>query len=567
MGRPAEVPTSYPWLDRYPDDVDWHAPLDSRPLPELFDEAMERFADRPCCDFLGKKLTYRAIADLTRRAAAGFQAMGVGPGVRVGLLLPNTPYYVVCFHAVLKCGGVVVNFNPLYAEREIAHQIEDSGVELMVTLDLKPLVDKLDKMLVETRLKTMIVCRMTGILPFPQSALFPIVRRKVVARPPADDRHVPFDRLIANDGTFAPVAMSTDELAVVQYTGGTTGTPKGALLSHANIAVNIAQGRLWFPDARPGQEAILAILPYFHVFGMTVVMNLALTFGAEMVLLPRFDIDQLMKTIRRTRPTLFPAVPTIFNAIINHKDCSPKALSSLKMCFSGGAPLPVEVKQRFEAATGATLVEGYGLTETAPLATANPLNGLNKPGSIGVPFPGTVVEVVSLDDGETVLPTGERGEICISGPQVMSGYWQQPEETERAMLGGRFHTGDVGYIDEDGYTFIVDRIKDLIIASGFNIYPRNIEEAIYLHPAVRECVVAGIDDAYRGQTVKAYLALNNGKDLTLDSLVAFLKDKLSPIEMPKHLEIRDELPKTMVGKLSRKALLEEEAARHAKEGD
>ena len=562
MGEVACSLPDHPWDRCYPPDIDWNAPLPAQSLVALWDDSAARFADRPVLDFLGKRSTYGEIAGLVDRAAKGFQEAGVGKGVRVGLFLPNTPYYVICFFAVLKAGGIVVNFNPLYAERELQHQIADSGVDMMVTLDVKVLYDKMARMLAESRLKRLVVCPMADILPFPKNWLFPIVKRAEIARIPADERHLPFRRLIANDGRPRPVTVDpAEDVAVLQYTGGTTGVPKGAMLTHANLTANTEQCRLWFVGARPGEEKMLGVLPFFHVFAMTVVMNLSIRIGAEIVMLPRFDLNEVMEAIHKKRPTLFPAVPTIYTAINHHKNLGRYDLSSIRFCFSGGAPLPVEVKEAFERTTGCVLVEGYGLSESSPVATGNPMNGVNKPGSIGLPLPGTVIEIVSLEEPRRVLPPGERGEVCIRGPQVMKGYWKKPSETAMTLVDGRLHTGDVGYLDEDGYTHIVDRIKDMILCSGFNVYPRNVEEAIYLHPAVAECVVAGLPDQYRGQTVKAYIRVDEGKTLTRDELIDFLKDKLSPIEMPKIVEFRDSLPKTMIGKLSRKALLDEEEAR------
>ncbi|MEE8272431.1 MAG: long-chain fatty acid--CoA ligase, partial [Alphaproteobacteria bacterium] len=532
-----------------------------RPLFAILDDAVARFGDRPCVDFLGKRFSYREIGDLVARAARGLQAHGVGKGSRVGLLLPNTPYYVIFYFAVMKCGATVVNFNPLYAEREIAHQIEDSETDIMVTLDLRVLHDKARRMLTDTRLKRLVICRFADILPFPKNWLFTLARRKALARIPDDDRHLRFDDLVANDGRFATVAVVPGDLAVLQYTGGTTGVPKGAMLTHGNLYANVTQAALWFPDAKPGAERMLGVLPFFHVFAMTVVMNFSIYYAWEIIMLPRFDVDDVLKAIDRKTPTAFPAVPTIYTAIITHPRRAKYDLKSIRYCLSGGAALPVDVKQTFEAVTGCRLVEGYGLSESSPIATANPLDGVNKAGSIGLPVPRTTIEIVALEDRDKVLPLGERGEVCIRGPQVMMGYWNKPDETADTLVDGRLHTGDVGYMDDDGYVFIVDRINDLILAGGYNIYPRNVEEAIYLHPAVDECIVAGVPDDYRGQTVKAYIKLAADHDLTQDDLTAFLKDKLSPIEMPKLVEFRDELPKTMIGKLSRKAVLDEEAAK------
>ncbi|WP_029008831.1 long-chain-fatty-acid--CoA ligase [Azospirillum halopraeferens] len=550
--------------DVYPQGVDWNAAIPVGPVPDLLEEAAARFADHPCIDFLGKRYTYAETAGMVDRVARGLQILGLRRGDRVGILLPNTPYFIFFYFGILKAGGIVVNCNPLYAERELEKQIADAGIELLVTLDLTLLYAKAAPMFGRTGLKRLVICPMAGILPWPKNWLFPIVRRKDRARIPADDRHVPFARVIDNDGRPAPVVIDPQsDVALLQYTGGTTGIPKGAMLTHANVCANARQCTAWIPGARPGAESVLVVLPLFHVFAMTVGMNMAVALGAKMILLPRFDLEEVMRTLHAKRPTMFPAVPTIYTAVANHKDAESYDLSSIRFCVSGGAPLPVEVKAAFERRTGCVLTEGYGLTESSPVVTINPLDGVNKAGSIGLPLPGTVIEIVSLEDGRTVLPPGEKGELCVRGPQVMKGYWNRPDETATTLADGRLHTGDVAVMDGDGYTFIVDRIKDMILCSGFNVYPRNVEEAIYMHPAVVECIVAGVPDPYRGQTVKAYVTLTAGATLTREELTAFLKDKLSPIEMPKLLEIRDTLPRTMVGKLSRKALLDEEEARRS----
>lgn len=557
--------TTQPWLQHYPPGVDWHAPLQPQPMAAMFAQSVTRFADRPCLDFLDRHYSYAEVGDLVDRAAAGLQELGVTKGTRVGLFLPNTPYYVIMFYAVLRIGGVVVNFNPLYAPREIEKQMKDSDCRLMVTLDLAALFDKLEGMFGKTALERMIICRMADILPTFKGLLFPFIKAKELAAIPHDEKHIPFHHLVENEGRVQPVAIDpTQDLAVLQYTGGTTGVPKGAMLTHANLTVNAEQSCLWFPEFRPGEEKMLAVLPFFHVFALTAVLNVAIRIGAEIIMLPRFDLGQTIKVIAAKKPTLFPAVPTIYTAINQFKALANYDLSSIRFCISGGAALPVEVKRDFERLTGCVLVEGYGLSETSPVATANPTVGANKPGSIGLPLPGTSIEIVSLDDHVTVMPPGAHGEVCIRGPQVMLGYWNNPAETALVMRpmpeGVRLHTGDAGHMDEEGYTFITDRIKDMIMCGGFKVYPRTVEEAIYQHPAVEECVVAGIPDTYRGQTVKAFIKLRDGTALTKDELLTFLADKISPIEMPKQVEFRSQpLPKTLIGKLSRKLLLEESA--------
>jgi long-chain acyl-CoA synthetase len=549
----------------YPPDVDWAAPLPAQPLDWLLDDAVSRFAERPCLDFLDRKYSFRQIGELVARAAKGLGALGVVKGTRVGLFLPNTPYYVICYFAVLKAGGTVVNFNPLYAAKEVRHLIGDSGAEIMVTLDLALLYPAVASMIGTGNLRRIVVCPMAGILPFPKNILFRLFRRREVASWPRDAAHVAFRSLVDNDGVSQPVVVDPRrDIAVLQYTGGTTGTPKGAMLTHYNLVANALQCRLWFHGTEEGGERVLAVLPFFHVFAMTSAMNFSFAVGAEIIMLPRFELKTLLRTIARKKPTIFPGVPTIYTAINNSKETPNYDLSSIKSCISGGAPLPVEVKASFEKLTGCIVVEGYGLSETSPVVACNPFGAVNKPGSVGLPIPGTTIEIVALDEQPArLLATGERGEICVRGPQVMAGYWGKPVETAQVIVDGRLHTGDVGYLDADGYLFLVDRIKDVIIASGYKIFPRNVEEAIYQHPAVAECIVIGVPDPYRGQTVKAFVVRAVGQELSEATLLAFLADKLSPMEMPKQVVFRDTLPKTAIGKLSKKDLVEEETRRAA----
>jgi|HubBroStandDraft_1064217.scaffolds.fasta_scaffold00108_28 long-chain acyl-CoA synthetase len=546
----------------YPPGISWSDPFEILSVPALFERSVARYGTRPCLDFLGRKTTFAEVGALVERAARGLQDLGLKPGDRVGLFMPNCPYAVIMLFAVLRAGGTAVNFNPLYADHEVRHQIDDSGLRFMATLDHVSTYPKLAAMFGRTGLEKIIVCPMAGILPFPQNWLYPLAKRADIAAFPADDRHVGFKALTRNPAAPEPVPCDpVADVALLQYTGGTTGVPKGAALSHQNVAVNCQQCLRWFPTARLGEERVLAVLPFFHVFALTVAEMLAILGGFEIILLPRFEMKQVLAAIERTKPSMFPGVPTIYTAINNSPGIGRFDLSSIRYCLSGGAPLPLEVKEEFERLTGCSLAEGYGLSETSPVVSANPIVGPNKPGSIGLPMPGTSVEIRSLDDPTRLVPAGERGEVCVRGPQVMLGYWHRPDATRAVMLDGALRTGDVGYVDADGYVFLVDRIKDVIIASGFKIYPRNVEEAIYAHPAVAECVVIGVPDPYRGQTVKAFVALRAGHELTEAELLAFLKERLSAIEVPKRVEFRTSLPKTMIGKLSKKALQDEEAAK------
>lgn len=538
------------------------SPIAAQPVATILDQAVATHSGQCAVDFLGKRYSYDEIGDLVNRAARGFQQLGVRKGVRVGLCLPNTPYFVICYYAVLKIGGIVVNYNPLYVEREIKHQVQDSGTTIMVTLDLRQIYPKVAAMLEETCLERVVVCPMSGILPSVKSIMFSVFKRSEMAVIPEDLRHVPFERLVANDGCPRPVVIDPKaDVAVLQYTGGTTGVPKGAMLTHANLSANTEQQMRWLPDTRFGQERMLGVLPLFHVFAMTVVMNLGIRLGAELILLPRFDLEQVLKVIARKRPTLFPGVPTIYTALNGSPATAGYDLSSIRYCISGGAPLPVDVRTRFEELTGCTLVEGYGLSEASPVVTCNPLTGEPRTASIGIAMDETVVEVRDTADPTKILGPGENGEICVRGPQVMPGYWQRPEESKQAFVDGALRTGDIGYRDEDGYFYLVDRIKDVILCGGFNVYPRVIEEALYQHPAVAEAVVIGVTDAYRGQAPKAFVRLRDGMEAEPEEIRTFLTDHLSRIEMPKSVEIRDQLPKTMIGKLSKKELVAEEQAR------
>jgi long-chain acyl-CoA synthetase len=555
---------SYPWLKHYPSDVDWAAPLHAKPVFALLEESAALFPENDCIEFQDKRLTYAEVKELSDRAAKGLIEAGFKPGTKLGLFLPNCPWFVVFYYAGLKAGGVIVNFNPLYVEPEIARQIEDSETDFMVTLDLAILLPKITAQLGATRLKHVIVCPMSEQLPFPQNFLFPIVMRKSIAHMPEDARCIAMRDLLANDGKIElpPIDPSTT-LAVLQYTGGTTGVPKGAALSHANITINTRQIQLWFHMLDSPETRVVGVLPLFHAFAMTCVMNLTLAFGACMLLEPRFDALKLLRLIARKHPNAMAGVPTLYNALLNTPGAENFDLSSLEICISGGAPLPREVAKAFKAKTGADLLEGYGLSETSPVTCINPPGRGSKPGSIGLPVPGTICEIVSIEDRKTLLPTGETGEICFRGPQVMMGYWNKPEATAEVIMDGRLHTGDVGHIDEEGYVFITDRLKEMINCSGFKVYPRLVEEAIYQHPAVRECAVIGVPDPYRGQTVKAIVALKADASLSEEQLAHFLEDKLSKIEKPTQYEFRADLPKTAVGKIQKKILIDEAAAAYA----
>ncbi len=553
---------THPWLEHYPDAVDWHAPIPVAPLHTLIVEAGQRFPTRPAYDFLGARTTWSEAAESCSRIAAGLQRLGFAKGDRIGLLLPNCPAYLLLYFAALTAGMTVVNFNPLYTKRELEVQARDAGLHALVTLDLQAIYPKAEALLQAGAIPLLVVCPFVDMLPMPKRVLFQLLKRKDVAAVPRDERHVSLANLLA-PGTPKPVAIDPHrDVAVLQYTGGTSGVPKGAMLSHASLYANTIQGVRWFSATRFGSERTMAVLPFFHVFAMTTVLLYSVHAGAEIIMLPRFELKQAVGTIARRRPTFMSGVPTLFNAIANYEGKAD--LTSINFCISGGAPLPAEVKARFEARTGCVVVEGYGLTETSPCVTCNPPGGLNKTGSIGQPMTQTEVELRDPADPSRRTPPGERGEICVRGPQVMLGYWNRPDETAASFTpDGFFRTADIGVMDEQGYFFVVDRIKDLILAGGYNVYPRVVEDAIYQHPAVLETTVIGVPDPHRGETVKAFVVCKPGQTLTAAALVDFLKDHLSPIEMPKQVEFRDSLPKTLVGKLSKKELVAEERAKAA----
>lgn len=545
------------WSKNYASGVLWDAPLETYPIDALLKRARAKFSDRPAFDFLGKTYSWADLDIAADHVAKGLQERGLEKGDRVALMLPNCPFYAVLYYGILRAGGVVVNLNPLYSEREIKHHIDDSGAVLMAVLDLEPMFSKAVSVLHQTKLENLIVCRFIDVLPFPKNLLFPLVKWKEIAAEAHGGSYLAFDELTHNDGKPATVDIDIKEdVALLQYTGGTTGIPKAAALTHANIASNVEQCRAWFPEAVEGDGRMLGVIPFFHVFSMTAVLNFAVRLGWEIIATPRFDVEDTLKIISKKKPTLFPAVPAIYNAISQNAAQAKYDLSSIRYCISGGAPLPQEIKKTFEHLTGAVVVEGYGLSETSPVVCVNPTEGENVPGSIGLPVPGTIVEIVSLEDGESLVPLGEKGELCVRGPQVMKGYWNNASETEKVLRNGRLHTGDVAIMDERGYVRIVDRIKDMIIVNGFKVYPRNVEDIIYQFEGVAECIVAGVPDAQRGEIVKAWVYPKSGHNLDVAALKAHLKAELSPTEVPRAIDVWDKpLPKTLIGKLSRKDIV------------
>jgi long-chain acyl-CoA synthetase len=566
----------YPWIKSYPPGVTWELDVPRKTLHQSFDESCAQYADLPMTDFLDKVMTYRDYKEATDRAAAGFQKLGVKPGVHVGLYLPNTPHYLIAFFGVLKAGGCIVNYSPLDADRELEFKIGDSETDILVTLDVAALYPKIARMKGKTRLKKLIVGSIADYLPWPKNWLYPLAKKKELSVWPRDDWHMSFKDLLANDGKYQPHPAGDnlwDEVALLQYTGGTTGLPKAAMLTHGCVMAATSQGQAWTAAyTTPGEEKVVCVLPLFHIYALSSVMLGAVRSGNQLILYPRPDIDLIVKDLAGKKPTFLPGVPTLYTAIMKNPKAKDLDLRSLKICLSGGAPLPVEVQQQFEKLTGATLIEGYGLTETSPTGAVCPIDkGMRRAGSCGVPIPGTIIEIRDMENPDRVLPPGKEnvGDVCIIGPQVMKGYWKQPEETDKVLFTHPasnwkgLRTGDMGYMDEDGWLYLVDRSKDLIISSGYNVYPRMIEEAVYEHPAVDEVIVIGIPDPYRQEAPKVFVKLKAGKTLTFEELKQHLESRVGKHEMPVAMEVRAELPKTPVGKLSKKELKAEERAKAA----
>jgi long-chain acyl-CoA synthetase len=560
----ADVTT--PWLDSYPPGVPEHVEVPSTNLARLLADAARDFANAPALHFEGRTISYAQLADQAWRFAGVLAGLGVTKGTRVGLILPNCPQAVVALFGALRLGAVVVQNNPLYTERELGHQLGDAQVEVVVCLDLA--YDRVKAVRAKVpSIREVIVTSVLDELPAVRRVVAPYTKRgKAASAGIGKDEPVRRWRELLSGSRARPPEAEVDpaaDLALLQYTGGTTGLSKGVMLSHGNLRANVEQVRAWFPDADPGREVMMAVLPFFHVYGLTVCLLLGVRLGAALILLPRFDLDRVLAAVDRYRPTLFPGVPTMYVAINNAVAKGGHDLSSIKACLSGAAPLPLEVAERFERYSGGRLVEGYGLSESSPVALANPIYGKRKAGTIGMPLPDTIARVVDPSDQDRTMPSGEPGELAVSGPQVMQGYWNRPEETAQVLRDGWLLTGDMAVMDEEGYFSIVDRKKDLIIAGGYNIYPREVEEVLYENPKVLEACVAGVPDPYRGETVKAFVVLREGEQATQDEIRGFAKERLASYKVPRTVEFRDELPKTLIGKVLRRALVEEERAKLA----
>jgi long-chain acyl-CoA synthetase len=549
-----------PWVRHYQPGVPHTIEYPAHPVQRLLDDAAGRFPDRPALTFFGRDLSYRALRDLTDRCASGLRSLGLKPGDRVSLHLPNCPQFVIAYLGTLKAGGVVVPCNPLFVEREVTGQLADCGATIAVTLDL--FFDRVRAARRAGRLAHIVVTRINEFFPQPLRTLYPWRAR----------RHGEWPRIVPDATTHAfgalcgapPLAdlaaQHPGDLAAILYTGGTTGTPKGAMLTHGSLVANAHQSALWYVHKGADPVVTIVVLPLFHSYALTVGLNGSLVRGGRMILLPRFDTRAVLKAIGRYHPQQLPGVPTLYNALVNHPAVGRYDLRSVRACVSGAAALPGEVQARFEQATGGVLAEGYGLTEASPLTHVTPLAGLRKRGSIGVPVPDTDARVVDLETGTRILPAGEAGELVVRGPQIMAGYWNRPEETAAVLRDGWLHTGDIARVDEDGYFYILDRKKEMLITRGFNVYPREIEEVLSAHPAVLDAALIGVPDPHRGEVGKAFVVLKPGARATAAELLEHCKVHLAPFKIPAEIEFRDALPKSLIGKTLRRVLAQEDRA-------
>ncbi|MDB5053837.1 MAG: long-chain fatty acid--CoA ligase [Bacilli bacterium] len=554
------------WFRHYPLEVPHTYGYPKHNLAQLLVDSATAYPDHTAIYFLRKKVSYKTLLDSSYRFANALLALGIHKGDRVAVMLPNCPQAVIAYFGTLMIGGIVVMTNPLYMPRELEYQLKDSGAKVIVTLDL--LFERVHKVLDKTDVKQMIVTSIKDYLPFPESILYPLKAKKDgIKRDVFYGSDVLSFMKLLKESHALPCSAAIDaenDLALIQYTGGTTGQPKGVMLTHYNLVANTIQSKLWCYRSHITKEKYLAVLPFFHVFGLTVLLNQSIYMAGTLILIPRFEITKVLQTISKQKPTIFPGAPTMYISLIHHPDLHKYDLSSIDFCISGAASLPLEVQERFESITGGKLIEGYGLTEASPITHANNIWDKRKSGSIGIPFPDTDCRINNFETGEE-LPLGSIGELAVRGPQVMKGYWNLPDETAKIFKDGWLYTGDLGKMDEEGFFYILDRRKDLIIAGGYNIYPREVEEVLFEHPDIKEAVVAGVVDPYRGETVKAFIVLNEGAVTNEAELKLWCKERLAVYKVPRIYEFRDSLPKTIIGKVLRRKLLEEDAEKMNKE--
>lgn len=549
------------WYKSYAPGIPKLIEYDRLTIPRALQRTAERFPSKTALNYMGKKITFRQLDGLVNGFARGLENLGICKGDKVAVILPNIPQVIIANMAIFRLGAVAVLNNPLYTERELAYQLDDSDARLAISLSL--LAPRLESILPETKVENLVLCQLNDYLPLAKRILFPLVKKEMYRKFEQGRNVFRFKDLIATHET-GPIEDRSEwlELSTLIYTGGTTGVSKGVMLSHANISCNMQQLRAWVPAFEDGKESVLGNFPIFHSAGFTVCENLPLKCGWEHVMIPRPEPDTIVELLKKYRPRLIPGVPTIYIGLLNHTEFRNMDLSFIEGFFSGAAPLAPETIRELKEATGADLLEFYGLTETSPVVCGNPVGGASKPGTVGVPIPDTDVRIVDLETGSSELPTGETGEIIIRGPQVMMGYYKKPQETREALRGGWLYTGDIGFIDGDGYVTIVDRKKDMIIASGFNIYPIEIDNVLLEHPKILEACAVGVPDSYRGETVKVFI-VKKDESLTGEEVKAFAREKLAAYKVPKSVEFVEELPKSAVGKVLRKELRDREMAKNS----
>jgi long-chain acyl-CoA synthetase len=545
-----------PWLKHYEKGIPETIQFEETCIPSFLERSAKEFPDHTALLFQGFKVTYRQLNDMVNRFSACLSGFGIQKGDSVALLLPNVIPCVVGYYATLKIGAIAVMNNPLYSDRELLHQFNDSGSKLLITLDL--LGNRMIDLRAKTGIRHIVYTSIGDYLPFPKNLLFPLVAKK--KKLAADVKSAPNvhkwkEVLSTAKPDFSGPDLSFDDVAMYQYTGGTTGVSKGVILTHGNLSRQVQQLQSWFPGFNKGQEMMLGALPFFHVFGLSVAMNFAIYMGWGDILVPKPQPEPLLETIGKFKPTFAPLVPTMYIGMLNHPLIQKTDMTSIKGCFSGSAPLPIEVIRDFEKKTGAVIVEGFGMTESTPVTHVNPFaGGKRKVGSIGIPIPCTEARIVDLVTGNTDMPVGETGELIIRGPQVMRGYLNKPDETAQTVTDGWLHTGDIAMMDTEGYFFIVDRKKDMIICGGYNVYPRDVEEVFFSHPKVQEATAIGVPHPTRGEAVKVFVVLKSGQTATEDELIEYCKGNLAAYKLPSSIEFRTELPKTNVGKVLKKDL-------------
>ncbi len=548
-----------PWLKHYVNGVPENIEFEDVFLPDFLERWAMKRPNEDALIFQGYKMSFKELKDKVDRLATSLSGFGIKKGDSVAILLPNVIPCVISYYAILKIGAIVVMNNPMYSDRELQHQFNDSGAKVLITLDLfcKRMIDLIPK----TGIRQIIYTSIGDYLPFPKNYLFKLVAKKrglAADVKPAEDLYGWKDILLKTSPSPPSVKLDFDDVAMYQYTGGTTGVSKGAMLTHRNISYNTQQFTTWFPSLKGGVEVCLAAPPYFHAFGLTAAMNASIQMGWTQLLIPKPQPDELLEAMRKFKPTILYLVPTMFIGIINHPDFDKVDMKFIKLSGSGGGALPVEVLKKIQKKTGCPFAEGYGMTEASPITHINPFGGLTKPGSVGIPIPNTLARVVDLVDGETDVPVGEIGEIVFQGPQVMKGYLNMPDETAEALRGGWLHSGDIGKMDEDGFFYVVDRKKDMVISGGYNVYPLEIEKVFIEHPKVAEAAAIGVPHPTRGEQVKLMLVLKEGENATEEEMIKYCGDKLAKYKWPTIFEFRLELPKSVLGKILKHVLREEE---------